>query len=80
MKSVPGKMFADNFDFVRARISQEHLVGILKKIKEIFPDPLQVYTLKDLNRISARLEKNLVHEKFEMIKNKPYEFVHNIIL
>ena len=62
-----------------ARTSPEYLLRIQKETKKIFQDPDDILTLKDFNRLCARIDKNSLNKLFKETLYDPKIFSRNVI-
>jgi hypothetical protein len=62
-----------------ARTSPEYLLRIQKETKKIFQDPDDILTLKDFNRLCARIDKNSLNKLFKETLYDPKVFSRNVI-
>ena len=62
-----------------ARTSPEYLLRIQKETKRIFQDPDDILTLKDFNRLCARIDKNSLNKLFKETLYDPKVFSRNVI-
>jgi hypothetical protein len=51
----------------------------LKETKRIFQDPDDILTLKDFNRLCARIDKNSLNKLFKETLHDPKVFSRNVI-
>ena len=47
-----------------ARTNPEYMLKIQRDTKDLFPDPDELLTLKDFNRLSVRTDKNELSKLF----------------
>ena len=62
-----------------ARTSPEYLIRIQKETKKLFQDPEELLTLKDFNRLCARIDKNSLNKLFKETLHDPKVFSRNVI-
>ena len=62
-----------------ARTSPDYLIRIQKETKNLFHDPEELLTLKDFNRLCARIDKNSLNKLFKETSRDPKVLSRNVI-